>query len=45
MIGFFGSDVGPAAISDPKNDCPSAIPVDKITKLARHLNMHGSPQK
>jgi hypothetical protein len=46
MIGFFGLDVGPGAISDPTNDCPRAIPVDSITKLARHLNIwHSSKVK
>jgi hypothetical protein len=39
MIGFFGSVVGPGAISDPTSDCPRHIPVDNIRKLARHLNI------
>ena len=35
MIGFFGSDVGPGAISDPTNDCPrqhclETAPEDKL---------------
>jgi hypothetical protein len=39
MIGFFGSVVGPGAISNPTSDCPRHTPVDSTKKLARHLNI------
>jgi hypothetical protein len=45
MIGFFGSDVGPGAVSDPRNDCPRHIPADSTTKPARHLNINGLSSK